>query len=212
MYKFQNPHILWKSIDKKSQEFINDQKANEACLISIFAIGYQLLTKANTCDVRLVNDKEPIEAEVRTEKELLGFQITMSLREGRKLKDELLGKRRFESHPPVSFEKFVELIKKLISKKGKKYVSGEGVNLLIYTLIGIEYLFSSRMRESFSKLDTVFDSVWLMSSISTFNQQGPLNGYLIIKISPNATYYDHIAFTDDGIGHNRLPIRYGAIP
>lgn len=212
MYEFQNPHTLWNSIDKQLPNSIPNQREDEACLISIFAIGYQLLTKANTCEVRLVKDNEPIEAEIKTEKESLGFQITMLLRDGRKLKDELLGKIKFQLEPPVSFEKYAELIKKTIAKKEEKYGSRKGVNLLIYALIGTEYLFSGKITKYFSNFVTSFASIWMMIPIYTSIERGIWNGYLIIKISPNPTFYDHLVFADDGIGYHRPPSKYGAIP
>ncbi len=212
MYEFQNPHTLWNSIDRQLPGFISNQKANEACMISIFAIGYQLLTEANTCEVRLVKDKEPIEAEVKTEKALLGFQIAMSLRNDRKFKEEYLSNRKIEAYPPVSLEQFTESIKKAVEKKVKRYGSGKGVNLLIYALVGDGYISSNGITKYFSKFKTDFDSVWVMLPISTFDRQGEFNGHLIIKITPNPTYYDHLAFANDGIGAHMPPSRYGAIP
>lgn len=210
MYEFQNPHALWNSIDKQLPDIIFDQKANEACMISIFAIGFQLLTNANDCDVRLVKDKEPIEAEVKTEKELLGFQIVISPREGKKLKEELLSNK--ETYSPVSFEKFVELINNTIEKKARKYGSGRGVNLLIYALIGNENVSSIKITKHFSKLKAVFDSIWVLSPVATVNRQGVFNGQLVIKLYPNVTFDDHVVFANDGIGHNRPPSRWGAMP
>ena len=209
MYKFQNPHLLWNSIDKTPEDFVYStryQKEREAFLISLFAVGYGLLTSTGSCEVRLVKDKEPIEAELKTSKEILGFQITMAIREGRKIKEER--SLKILPYRPVRFEEYVQRIEAIVAKKIKKYGSGRGVNLLIYCNMSYENLNAQAMITRFANLAANFDSIWLIMHTFTETMDGVTSGYAIIKLAPDPSPVFY-GFTMEGMGLDKPPRRHG---
>lgn len=210
MYMFQDPRLLWNSIDRTADDFVYStryQKEREACLIALFAVGYELLTKTNS-EVRLVNNREPIEAELRTKTEHLGFQIAMAIRKGRKIKDEYQNSRKLISYRPIKFEEFAERIEDIIAKKFKKYGNGKGINLLIYGNISYEHLNAQTMVDRFTNFASKFDSIWLIAHTFVPTSEGITTGYAIIKLTPNPSPQFY-GFTDDGMGIDKALGRHG---
>ncbi len=210
MYVFQSPHLLWKSIDRTTDDFVYStryQKEREAYLISLFAVGYGLLTETD-CEVRLVKDKEPIEAELKTKKECLGFQIAMAIRKGKKVKEEFKKSPGLIPYRPVKFEELAERIEDIVTKKTKKYGTGKGINLLIYSNISYENLNAQQMKERFSNLASNFDSIWLIMHTFAPTSEGITAGYAIIKIAPDPSPLFY-GFTYDGMGSGKTPRRHG---
>lgn len=188
LYKFEDPKLMFDSIDTLPADFVYStkyQKEREARIVSVFAIGWQLIENKK-CLVRLVNGMEPTEAQIKIDAKEYDIQICMCIDPQRQIGTEYKTNTVYEKERPVDLATLYRVIKENVQKKLKKYGSGQKLNLLLYINMNHTGVTPNGLTTTISEISTLnFESIWaILDTYKNNDGAGTELGFALAKLFP----------------------------
>lgn len=189
LYQFEDPKLMFDSIDTSPTDFIYStkyQKEREARILSVFGIGWQLIENKK-CLVRLVNEMEPTEAQIKIDAKEYNIQICMCIEPQRQIGAEYKMNTVYEKERPVDLTTLYNVIKENIQKKLNKYGSGQKLNLLFYINMNYTGVTPKGLTTTMSEISKLnFESIWAILDTYKNNDEGGTElGFALAKLFPS---------------------------
>ena len=188
MYKFMRPKEMFKVIDITPLDFVHNnkyQKDREARIVSVFGMGWELIEKKQ-CLVRLVENQEPVEAQIKIDDKEYGIQVTMCVDSERYIQNKNARKPFHVESQSASVLSLYSSIVELIKKKLKKYGTGSRINLLLYVNRNHQGINPLELSTEISKVENLnFESVWaIFDDYKPIDKSSVMMGFAVARLHP----------------------------